>query len=198
MAHRIALLVAATILSGAESAFACFMQQGSPSSWVSDADIIVRARVWRLNEAPAAPSPPWVETSIRLGVAEVLKGEVQFTVDVSGTLANHSDMNNLPVPYGMVRPGGRGGGCFARSYQRDGEYLLLLKKVLGKLTPYWASLGATNEQIRGADDPWVAWVRQQLASTPETSTSNWLAPKRRQLGPPASLYSASAFLYRSR
>jgi hypothetical protein len=138
-----------------------------------------------------------VDTSIRLGVVEVLKGEVQFTAEVSGTLANHPDMNNLPVPYGMVRPGGRGGGCFALSYQRDGEYLLFLKRVNGKLTPYWAALGATNEQITGADDPWVAWVRQQLAFTPD-STSDWLAPKRRRPSPPGFPYSASAFLYRSR
>ena len=75
-------------------------------------------------------------------------------------------MNNLPVPYVMVRPSGRAGACFARSYQRDGEYLLFLKKVNGKLTPLLGlALGATNEQITGADDPWVAWVRQQLAST---------------------------------
>ena len=198
MAHRIALLVGAATLSGTQSAFACWTAPANPRYLVSDADVIVRARVWRLTDAPTAPSPPWADTSIRLGVVEVLKGEVQFTVDVSGTLANHADMNDLPAPYVMVRPGGRIGGCFARSYQRDGEYLLLLKKVLGKLTPYWASLGATNEQITGADDPWVAWVRQQLAFPPETTTSDWLALKRRQLGPPAFLYSASAFLYKSR
>ena len=198
MAHRIALLVAATILAGVQSAFACRGAPGDPRLLVSDADVIVRARVWRQTDAPASPSPPWAETSIRLGVVDVLKGEVQFTVDVSGALANHPDMNDLPVPYVMVRPGGRAGACFARSYQRDGEYLLLLKKVNGTLTPYWAPLGATNEQITGADDPWVAWVRQQLAFTPETTTSDWLAPKRRRLGPPAFLYSTSAVLYRSR
>jgi hypothetical protein len=197
MVHRIALLVGAAILSGTQSAFACWAGPAHPRYLVSEADVIVRARVWRLTDAPATLSPPWVETSIRLGVVEVLKGEVQFTVDVSGTFANHPDMNNLPVPYGMVRPSGRGGGCFARSYQRDGEYLLFLKKELGKLTPYWAALGATNEQITGADDPWVAWVRQQLAFTPATA-SDWLAPKRRRVSPPTVPYRASAFLYRSR
>ena len=69
----------------------------------------------------------------------------------------------------MVRPGGRGGECFARSYQRDGEYLLFLKKVDGKLTPYWAALRATNEQITGAHDEWVTWVRRQLESVSEKS-----------------------------
>ena len=33
----------------------------------------------------------------------------------------------------------------------------------GHLTPYWAPLAAVNEQVRGGQDPWVAWVRRQLA-----------------------------------
>jgi hypothetical protein len=82
---------------------------------VSDADVIVTARVWRLTDAPAAPSPRGrkrryaLDWSIRFGLVEVLKGEVQFTVDVSETLTNHVEMNDLPVPYVMVRPSGRAG-----------------------------------------------------------------------------------------
>ena len=197
MTHRIALLVAATILADVQSAFACFAGPRSPGSLVTDADVIVRAQVLGLTEAPTSPLVLLPNSWIRLGVMEVLKGEVQFTLTVSGTLTDHPDMNDRAVPYWMVRPSGRGGGCFARTYQRDGEYLFFLKKVDGKLTPYWAALSATNEQITGADDPWVTWVRQQLAFAPET-TSDWLVPKRRQLGPPAFLYSASAFLYKSR
>jgi hypothetical protein len=170
MSHRIVLLVVAVIVSGAQSAFACWGQQGYARSWVSDADVIVRARVWRLTEAPAVTSAVrTVETLLRLGVVEVLKGEVQFTVNVTGTLTERSDMNDLPVPYAMVRPGGRQGACAARNYERDAEYLLLLKNVDGQLTPYWAALGATNEQVTGADDPWVRWVRQQLESIPRKS-----------------------------
>jgi hypothetical protein len=168
MAHRIALLVVAIIVSGLQSAFACGGQQGYPRSWVSDADVIVRARVWRLPEAPDATSGVrTAETLVRFGVLEVLKGEVQFTVSVPGTLTERSDMNDRPVPYAMVRPGRRGGECVARNYQRNGEYLLLLKKVDGKLTPYWAALGATNEQVTGANDPWVTWVRKQIESIPK-------------------------------
>ena len=89
-------------------------------------------------------------------------------------------MNDLPVPYARVRPGGRGGGCDARNYQRNGEYLLLLKRVDGQLTPYWAAHGATNEQVTGADDPWVAWVRQQLESIPQKSNL-LLAPNSRRV-----------------
>lgn len=170
MARRIALVVVAMIASSVQSALACWGPQGHPRSWVSDADVIVRARVWRLTEAPAATSAVrTLETLVRFGVVEVLKGEVQFTVSVTGTLTERSDMNDLRVPYAMVRPGGRAGACNARNYQRDGEYLLLLKKVDGKLTPYWAALGATNEQVTGADDPWVTWVRQQLESVHTTS-----------------------------
>lgn len=46
------------------------------------------------------------------------------------------------------------------------EYLFLLNRVdrMDGLIPYWIALGPTNEQIRGADDPWVRWVREQLAA----------------------------------
>ncbi len=181
MVHRIALVVVAMIVSSVQSAFACWGPQGYPRSWVNDAEVIVRARVWRLTEAPAATSAVrTLETLVRFGVVEVRKGEVQFTVSVTGTLTERSDMNDLPVPYAMVRPGGRAGACAARNYQRDGEYLLLLKKVDGKLTPYWAALGATNEQVTGADDPWVTWVRQQLESLPK-KPDPLLAPTSRRI-----------------
>ena len=179
MAHRIALVVVATIVSSVQSAFACWGPQGYARSWVIDADVIVRARVWRTTDAPAASSAVRpAETSIRLGVVEVLKGEPQYTVSVTGTLSERPDMNDLPVPYAMVRPGGRQGACAAQNYQREGEYLLLLKKVDGKLTPYWSALGATNEQITGADDSWVAWVRQQLDSIAK-KPALLLAPSKR-------------------
>ena len=47
------------------------------------------------------------------------------------------------------------------------EYLLLLAQPQvpqsEPLTPYWAALAATNEQVFGQDDPWVEWVRHELA-----------------------------------
>ena len=81
MTHRIALLVAATILSDAQSAFACFAGPRSPGSLVSDADVIVGAHVSGLTEAPTSPLVVLADTWIRFGVVEVLKGEVQFTLD---------------------------------------------------------------------------------------------------------------------
>ena len=76
MAHRIALLVVAIIVSGVQSAFACWGPQGHPRSWVSgDADVIVRARVWRLTDSPAATSAVRTgETLVRLGVVEGTQG----------------------------------------------------------------------------------------------------------------------------
>jgi hypothetical protein len=71
-------------------------------------------------------------------------------------------MNPSPVPYGTVKPSGLRGACFAETYQKNGEYLLLLKRVDGVLTPYWAPLSATNEQIVGPQDKWVVWVKEEL------------------------------------
>jgi hypothetical protein len=165
MTCRIALLVTAVIVASVHPALACFQMQGAPRTLVSDADVIVRVRVVSTADASGSSSiRSNGERSIRFQILEQLKGDVLFDIAVPGTLTDRSDMNDLPVPYGMVRPDGRGGGCFARTYQPGGEYLLLLRKVDGTLTPYWAPLGATNEQIRGEHDPWVDWVREQIGS----------------------------------
>ena len=172
MTLRVAVLVAVAMAGGVHSAFACFLLRGDPHALVREADVIVRARASAVSDQPA-PSSIRSESRrlVHFGVLEQLKGEallfgedLLFSVTAEGTLTDRPDMNPKPVPYGMVRPGGSGGGCHAFNYQHGGEYLLLLKRVDGKLTPYWASLGATNEQISGEHDPWVAWVRQQLES----------------------------------
>jgi hypothetical protein len=111
------------------------------------------------------PTSTWPPGPKRFLILEQLKGETHlFDLSVSGTLTAHPDFNDQSVPCGMVRPDGRGGGCFAESYQQGGEYLVFLKTQDGMLTPYWAALSVTNEQIRGADDPWVTWVRQQIGA----------------------------------
>jgi hypothetical protein len=164
MVRRVAFLTTATLVMSVHAAFGCFLLQGAPRTWVGDADVIVRALVSDITDGPSSFPIERGEELIRFVILEQLKGETLFSIAVPGILTDRPDMNDTPVPYGMVRPAGRGGGCFARTYQRRGEYLLLLKKVDGRLTPYWASLGATNEQIRDKNDPWVMWVRQQLAA----------------------------------
>jgi hypothetical protein len=165
MTSRILLLVNAVIVTSVHPALACFQVQGAPRTWVSDADVIVRVRVVSATDVSGSSSiRSNGERSIRFQILEQLKGDVLFDIAVPGTLTDRSDTNDRPVPYGMVRPDGRRGECFARTYQLGGEYLLLLRTVGGTLTPYWAPLGATNEQIRGEHDPWVDWVREQIGS----------------------------------
>jgi hypothetical protein len=90
-------------------------------------------------------------------------------ISFSGVLVEQEDLRDGPIPYQMVRPAGQRGNCFATEYRPGAEYLLLLSRSdRAGLTPYWAPLAPLNEQIRGPDDPWVAWVREQLedASVP--------------------------------
>ena len=165
MTPRIPLLVAVAIGGSVQSAFACFAAGQHPNALVKNSDVIVRVRALAVTDAPTPSSILLGVTSlVHLGVLEQLKGETLFSLTVTGTLSDRADMNDKPVPYVVVRGGGLGGGCHAYNYQHGGEYLLLLKKVDGKLTPYWAPRGATNEQINGEHDPWVAWVRRQLGS----------------------------------
>ena len=82
--------------------------------------------------------------------------------ELEGELTEENDPNDRPAPYDFVRPDGRSGNCYAFHYKRGAEYLLLCRIRNGALTPHWASLGATNEQLFGPDDSWLAWVREQL------------------------------------
>ncbi len=51
-------------------------------------------------------------------------------------------------------------------FSYGGDCLLLLRSAGdGWYTPYWSLLLPTNEQVRGADDPWVVWVRAQVRAT---------------------------------
>jgi len=83
-------------------------------------------------------------------------------ITVEGELTDRDDPNDRPASYGFVRPLGRGGDCFARYYRRGGEFLMFCRVTNGRLNPYWASLGATNEQLFGPDDKWLAWVRREI------------------------------------
>ena len=121
--------------------------------------------------AVGAPGPAsW--SSVGLGakglvefeVVAILKGpKLTDSVNVPGTLVERDDFNDVSVPYTFVRPGGRGGNCFAFGYRQGGEYLVFFRPGKTTLTPYWAPLAAINEQVRGGEDPWVIWVRRQLS-----------------------------------
>lgn len=148
---------------------------------VQAADIVVRAiAVDSLPQAPYDSIPQSEITTvdlseiivtggweIRFRPIEVLRGPFPATeFTYHGIVADGDDFNTLPVPYRMVRSAGQRGNCYANDYRLGAEYLFLLQRRGGALTPHWFPLGPTNEQIRGDDDPWLQWVREQLAEDP--------------------------------
>ena len=150
----------------------------TPEELVAQADAIVLASVVRQIRAPVPferfRTLPHDEQErfdmallhgiVELEVIETLRGAVDASIFLEGTTTDHDDYNRGFVPYTGVRPSGAGGSCFAYDYQQGGTFLLLLKKTkAGAPTPYWAALQPTNEQVVGAGDPWVVWVRQRLA-----------------------------------
>lgn len=133
----------------------------STRALVRRAEVVVRARAGEYRRsAEVREFPPY---EIRFQVLEVLHGsDVPADLWMHAGPVEHDDFNDHAVPYLSVRPDGRMGGCYAYFYRVGGEFLLLLRRDgRGLLTPYWAG-GPTNEQVRGASDPWVVWVRGQL------------------------------------
>ena len=105
-----------------------------------------------------APAVAFRVTEVIAG-AESLPPELLF----SGHLSDDDDFNPGTVPYATVRPAGQRGSCYAHTYRLEANYLFLLSRPNEHLTPYWAPLAPVNEQVRGADDPWVTWVRAERA-----------------------------------
>lgn len=108
---------------------------------------------------------------MKFAVLELLKGRLSSpTIEFTGALSERDDPNDRAVPYDFIRPGGRSGNCYAREYRVGAEYLLLLRRGEHKwqpkeLTPSWAPVSPTNEQLFGsASDPWFVWVSEQLHS----------------------------------
>ena len=139
--------------------------------FVDSATLIVRAVAIGIDSAGASPAtPPQVrvyEFPIRFRVVETLRGPVlDDRLVLPGILVDRDDFNPNPVPYTIVRPSGQRGDCAEKDYRAGAEYLFILRpsRVDGSLTPYWRSLAPFNEQVRGADDPWVEWVRAQVRS----------------------------------
>ena len=136
----------------------------SAQDLVKQAEVIVRVRAEGLAETPGRPGS---STQVRFAVAQ---GRLSSTmIEFNGVLSDRDDRNDRPVPYDFIRPGGRGGNCFALTYRPGAEYLLLLRPEHSSyaqpndLTPYWTPLSPTNEQLfGGGNDPWLAWVTQRI------------------------------------
>lgn len=113
----------------------------------------------------------WVSDSeytlVRLRVVESLKGAFEHG-ELLTALARDDFLgrNQGDVPYKTARVGA-GALCFALDYRLGSQYLLLIRNdVL-----YYQAMAPTNEEVDGATDPWVVWVRstvrsQSLGETP--------------------------------
>jgi hypothetical protein len=160
------LLGLGALLCSAGAARACSRTYPVHFGEIFRSDAIVRVTVVGYADPPrsARRTSNIPDATVRLRVEEVLLGSAlpgEFVVD--GWLEDQDDFNDVPLPYRFVRPGGRGGNCFAYGYRPGREYLLFLRKTYEGYTPYWSALGPVNEQVRGADDPWMDWVRAYLS-----------------------------------
>ena len=167
------LLLSAILLAFAAPAWPCSVIGPLPpaSVLVDRAEVIARVRAEGLSDIPGRPGTmAGSKTQVWFTVREVLKGRLpSSTIEFNGTLDDRDDQNGRPVPYDHVRPSGSG-SCFALTYRIGSEYLLFLRRgehpsfaQPDDLTPYWAALGPTNEQLFGGTaDPWLVWVSRQL------------------------------------
>lgn len=135
-----------------------------PAPLVASARVILRARADSVTAgASGRATRPGPQTSVHFTVLEVIDSggmAIPRSLRITGSLSKQADFNTKPVPYRWVRSEGLRGSCNAYSYQQGGEFLLLLQgNAVEALHPYWSGLTPTNEQVRGADDPWVLWVR---------------------------------------
>ena len=138
---------------------------------VAEAQVIVRATV--LGEVPPSPvAGDGQRPQVVLAVDEVLRGA--GVPDTLRFIGNIHDEDAVPPEYVAEIPHRSylrrlsGGSCMAMTYRQGGEYLLLLQRseFRGVLDPYWVLLAPTNNEIWGADDPWVRWVRLEIARNP--------------------------------
>lgn len=148
-----------------------------PEILVARARVIVRAIA--IGCVDPGPPPPDLRVHasepifcvVEFRVEEVLKGvAVPPKLRFRGMLSSHDDFNDRPVPYDLVRPSGRGGTCSTWNYKKGAQYLFFLNYQTGdeaigswdRLTPDWAPMAPTNEQLRSSQDAWVQWVKRQL------------------------------------
>ncbi|HEX8285935.1 MAG TPA: hypothetical protein VF588_21435 [Pyrinomonadaceae bacterium] len=165
MLRMIALTLIA--LASVKSTAAC--SRAAPFSFdeLFAADVIVRVTAVKyvIPPDPNTRTTGKPESTIEFKVEEVLRGEdAPEAVVLHGYLSDRDDFNDVEVTYKFVRPGGRGGSCFANTYKEGGQFLLFLKKEGDTFTPNISALGPTNEQLRGPDDAWLRWVMEHLKS----------------------------------
>ena len=172
------LALAAPTVPVSVSACSATSAETNPEILVRNTEIIVRATAIRYGDQTPPDQPARSADQrmrfIEFRVEEILRGELaQSTLLIKGFLTETSDYNDRPVPYDFVRPMGRGGSCHAYYYEKGAEFLLFLKRQdagnkenlkWGEITPYWASMAPTNEELYSSNDAWVGWVKARLAT----------------------------------
>jgi hypothetical protein len=139
-----------------------------PVEMAVKADLIIRATATGYALPPSDPSSFTTGTPdavVRFKVEERIKGPDVPSLELFGYLKNENDYNDQAVPYDFVRPGGRSGSCFANTYRRGSEYLLVLKWSGEAYTADWYALGPTNEQLHDSTDPWLIWIRKTVGAS---------------------------------
>ncbi len=123
------LLLGYLLFIATDAAQACTSFITTPQLMVQNAEIVVRA----------TPLEKVENQGVRFKVTEVLKGtNVPTTLIIKGFLSKEDGFNRFSVPYASAYKHS-GGLCNSKNYKEGGEYLLLLMKRDGELTPYWSS-----------------------------------------------------------
>lgn len=167
---RVAALVVCLALP-ARGALACrisFASRDSAHGWpgrlVDDATAIARVRAVGPVGPPPGPHAYHGDGTMAFAVLEWIRppaGARPDSLAFAGSALDRDDFNRDSVPYTFVRSDGGHGDCYAYGHRVGAEYLVLLRpdRYGRGLSPWWALLAPVDEQVRGADDPWVAWVR---------------------------------------
>lgn len=140
---------------------ACSLAEGAltPTNYelVRNSEAIVLARAVRFR--PSQENPVWGTVSFE--VEEALAGDVRATaLTLPGNLqfAGRSPDRDFSV----ARPGAFTGGCLAEDYRLDHRYLLFLRQYSRKWGLAGPAFSRVNEEVDGADAPWVQTVRLYL------------------------------------
>jgi len=124
---------------------------------------IVRATAIEYVQSPSDPDVRTTgipDSKVAFRVDEVLKGDsLTGLIVLHGYLNDKDDFNDHPVPYRIVRRGGRAGSCFANTYKQGAEFLLFLKRTADGFTVNIDPLAPVNEQLHSSDDPWVYYIK---------------------------------------
>jgi hypothetical protein len=161
---RHAALVTLLCVVGTRVALTCTDLAPRPTTqeMVAQSDVIVRAVAGDYVPGAAMVDTPLGHGApIAFAITETIRGQLPGALVVFGELSQVDRFNGATVPY-MFGPL-KGSLCHPINYRKGTSYLFLLKNRPDGLTPYWHALAPLNEQLKSDTDPWLTWVRQNVA-----------------------------------